>query len=72
MLSWDTEAAQQYGTLLAALEREGHPMGALDLMIGAHAMARKLILVTNGRAFQHIKPLKIEDWTEKKASPRAG
>ena len=61
---WDSEAAHQYGRLRADLEREGRPMGNLDLMIGAHALALGIILVTSDRAFTRIKKLKVEDWTQ--------
>jgi len=64
ILPWDSDAAQQYGQLRATLEREGQPMGNLDAMIGAHALALDAILVTNDRAFARIKKLKIEDWTK--------
>ena len=37
ILPWDSEAAQHYGQIRAALEREGQPMGNLDMMIAAHA-----------------------------------
>ncbi len=64
ILPWDSDAAQQYGQLRAALEREGRQMGNLDAMIGAHALALGAILVTNDRAFGRIKGLKVEDWTK--------
>jgi tRNA(fMet)-specific endonuclease VapC len=64
ILPWDSDAAQQYGQLRAMLEREGQPMGNLDAMIGAHALALDAILVTNDRAFGRIKKLKVEDWTK--------
>ena len=64
ILPWDSEAAQQYGRLRATLEREGRPMGNLDMMIGAQALASDFILVTNDQAFRRIKKLKIEDWTK--------
>src|SRR5271169_5332362 len=38
-LPWDSDAAQQYGQLRATLERAGQPMGNLDMMIAAHALA---------------------------------
>jgi tRNA(fMet)-specific endonuclease VapC len=63
ILPWDSDAAQQYGALRAVLEREGQPMGSLDIMIGAHALAAGLILVTNDRAFGRIAGLKAQDWT---------
>lgn len=64
ILPWDSEAAQQYGRLRATLEREGRPMGNLDMMIGAQALASGLVLVTNDQAFRRIRKLKIEDWTK--------
>jgi tRNA(fMet)-specific endonuclease VapC len=63
ILPWDSLAARQYGGLRAGLERNGEPMGSLDMMIGAHALATGLILVTNDRAFSRIRGLKTQDWT---------
>jgi len=64
VLPWDSDAAQQYGQLRAALEREGQPMGNLDAMIAAHALALDAVLVTNDHAFARIKNLKLADWTK--------
>jgi tRNA(fMet)-specific endonuclease VapC len=64
ILPWDSEAAQRYGQIRAALEREGQPMGNLDTMIGAHALALGAVLVTNDQAFARIRELTIEDWTK--------
>jgi tRNA(fMet)-specific endonuclease VapC len=64
ILPWDPEAAQRYGSLRASLEREGRPMGNLDMMIAAQALASDLVLVTHDQAFRRIKKLKIEDWTK--------
>ncbi len=61
---WDSDAAQQYGRLRANLEREGQPMGSLDLMIGAHALALGAALITKDQAFRRIKKLRVEDWTK--------
>jgi tRNA(fMet)-specific endonuclease VapC len=63
ILPWDSDAAKQYGQVRALLERQGQPMGNLDIMIGAHALALGAILVTNDQAFSRIKKLRIEDWT---------
>ena len=63
ILPWDSAAAAQYGLLRASLERKGTPMGNLDMMIGAHALALKAVLVTNDRAFKRIQNLKLADWT---------
>ena len=64
ILPWDSSAAQAYGELRAYLQREGQPMGNLDVMIAAHALALEVILVTNDKAFSRIKRLKVEDWTK--------
>jgi tRNA(fMet)-specific endonuclease VapC len=64
ILPWDSEAARHYGQIRAALERKGQPMGNLDTMIGAHALALGAVLVTNDRAFTRIRELKVEDWTK--------
>jgi|SRR5580658_9438085 tRNA(fMet)-specific endonuclease VapC len=64
ILPWDSEAARQYGHLRAMLEREGQPMGNLDVMIAAHSLAVGAVLVTSDQAFARIKKLKIEDWTK--------
>jgi tRNA(fMet)-specific endonuclease VapC len=64
VLPWGSEAARQYGLLRATLEREGKPIGNLDVMIAAHASALDAILVTNDQAFTRIRKLKVEDWTK--------
>lgn len=64
ILPWDSDAAQQYGQLRAGLERDGQPIGNLDTMIAAHALAADAILVTHDHAFSRIKKLKVEDWTK--------
>jgi tRNA(fMet)-specific endonuclease VapC len=63
ILPWDSKAAQEYALLRSALERTGQPIGNLDLMIAAHALATEAILVTNDRSFARIKKLKTENWT---------
>jgi tRNA(fMet)-specific endonuclease VapC len=63
VLPWDSETARRYGPVRAALEREGEPMGNLDMMIAAHALAAQTVLVTSDRIFRRVKGLKIEDWS---------
>jgi len=62
VLPWDSEAAQHYARLRAALEREGEPMGNLDMMIAAQALAAGAVLVTSDRVFRRVKGLKTADW----------
>jgi|SRR5690242_2383968 len=60
---FDQPAADAYGTIRALLEKQGTPIGANDLLIGATALAHQLILVThNTREFGRIPGLSIEDW----------
>lgn len=63
-LPWDSAAARQYADVRAALEIAGTPMGNLDMMIGAHALAAEAVLVTSDHSFHRLKQLKIEDWTK--------
>jgi tRNA(fMet)-specific endonuclease VapC len=63
ILPWDSRAAQEYGDLRATLEQKGRPMGNLDTMIAAHALALRAVLVTSDRAFSRIEKLKVEDWS---------
>lgn len=64
VLPWDSQTAAAYADLRAALERAGTPVGNLDLMIAAHALAADAVLVTNDAALRRIKRLKTEDWTK--------
>ena len=63
ILAWDSSAAQQYAILRSALEDAGVPMGNMDMMIAAQALAAAVVLVTHDRVFQRVKQLKLEDWT---------
>jgi len=63
VLPWTSDAARNYADIRAELEKAGEPIGNLDLMIAAHALATKAILVTHDRSFRRIKRLEIEDWT---------
>jgi len=63
VLSWGHEAAEQYGIIRADLEARGTPIGAMDMMIAAHAKSFKAVLVTNNKKhFSKVKTLKIESW----------
>jgi tRNA(fMet)-specific endonuclease VapC len=64
VLPWDSDAAQQYSKIRAMLEGIGEPMGNLDLMIAAQALASDLVLVSSDAVFRRVKGLKIEDWSK--------
>lgn len=63
ILAWDSPAARHYATLRSTLEDSGTPMGNLDMMIAAQALATDTILVSHDRVFHRVKHLKVEDWT---------
>jgi len=65
ILPFSQKAAIQYGEIRAKLESQGKIIGAYDLMIGAHAKAENLILVTNNeKEFNRISQLSIENWAK--------
>jgi tRNA(fMet)-specific endonuclease VapC len=64
IVPWDSAAAKSYAAIRAVLERAGDPMGNLDMMIAAQALAAQAVLVTHDRVFHRVKQLKIEDWTK--------
>lgn len=62
-LEWASEAADRYGEVKHTLKTQGTPIGEMDTLIAAHALAENLILVThNTRHFERIPGLKLEDW----------
>lgn len=53
----------RYGEVRAALEAAGTPIGPLDTLIAAHALALGLTLVThNTGEFQRVPGLQIQNW----------
>jgi tRNA(fMet)-specific endonuclease VapC len=63
VVSWDGSAADHYGDIRAALEQAGTPIGAMDLLIAAHARSRGVTLVSSdGHRFGHIPGLLVVDW----------
>jgi tRNA(fMet)-specific endonuclease VapC len=63
VLPFDEGAARVYGKVRSRLERLGTPIGALDTLIGAHALSARATLVTNNvREFERIPGLRVENW----------
>jgi|SRR5579872_2284919 tRNA(fMet)-specific endonuclease VapC len=60
--SWDSAAARHYAQLRSTLESHGEPMGNMDMMIAAQALALEATLVTSDRVFRRIRELTVEDW----------
>jgi tRNA(fMet)-specific endonuclease VapC len=64
IVPFDGDTADHYGGTRTYLEKNGTPIGSLDMMIAAHALSLNLILVTNNtKKFSRVPHLKIEDWT---------
>ena len=63
IVQFDENAASFYGNLRATLERSGQIIGAMDLLIAAHALSLNLTLVTNNtKEFNRVQNLTLENW----------
>ncbi len=63
IIEFTSSDAATYANIRAKLERAGTPIGALDTLIAAQAVARKLTLVSNNeREFGRVAGLGIENW----------
>jgi tRNA(fMet)-specific endonuclease VapC len=60
---WPLEATHFFAQLRTTLERLGKPVGAMDMLIAAHAMAEDSAIITNNaREFQGVPGLAVEEW----------
>jgi tRNA(fMet)-specific endonuclease VapC len=60
---FDSFASERYGRVRVQLESTGQPIGPLDTLIAAHALALGVDLVThNTREFQRVDGLVLADW----------
>ena len=60
---FDAKATEYYGNLRSHLESLGTPIGALDMLIAAHALSLPATIVTNNvREFELVQDLQIENW----------
>ncbi len=59
ILPWDREEAYHYGLVRAKLQNAGTPLGSIDMMIAAHAVAIGAVLVTNDKAFGRVDDLHV-------------
>jgi tRNA(fMet)-specific endonuclease VapC len=61
--SFDENAAREFGIIKKYLKDRNDIIGPYDILIGAHAKALNMILVTNNiKEFERIPDLKIENW----------
>ena len=65
ILDFDVDAADCYGKIRAGLEKNGTPIGPLDMMIAGHAQSLGYTVVTNNvKEFSRVSALRIENWAE--------
>jgi tRNA(fMet)-specific endonuclease VapC len=63
VIPWDEIAADHYGAIRASLEKAGTVIGAMEMLIAAHAKSCDATLVTNNlREFDRIKGLVVANW----------
>jgi len=64
-LPFNNEDSRAAGSIRAALEAAGRPIGAYDYLIAGQALARQLTLVTaNVSEFSRVKGLSWQDWAK--------
>ncbi|WP_199244188.1 type II toxin-antitoxin system tRNA(fMet)-specific endonuclease VapC [Caedibacter taeniospiralis] len=65
ILSFDKNAANEYGIIRSSLEYQGQLIGANDLLIAAHAKSMDVPLITNNlKEFSRVEGLTVIDWTK--------
>jgi len=70
VLAFPPKAAAHFGQLRADVECRGQPVGPFDMLIGAHARAEGLIVVTNNaREFRRLPGVRVENWMDDGCSP---
>jgi tRNA(fMet)-specific endonuclease VapC len=63
IMPWEEPADEHYARLRAELERAGRPIGGNGMLIAAHALALRLVLVRdNEREYGRVEGLAIENW----------
>jgi tRNA(fMet)-specific endonuclease VapC len=61
--AFDPDTANRFGQIAAALADSGTPIGQMDTLIAAHALALDVTLVTgNARHFAKVRGLRTESW----------
>jgi tRNA(fMet)-specific endonuclease VapC len=63
IISFDANSCQVYALIGVSLEKNGVPIGPMDLLIASISLSNNFILVTNNiNEFKRIKALKLENW----------
>jgi tRNA(fMet)-specific endonuclease VapC len=65
IIPFNHNAALHYGAIRLSLEKQGTPIGAMDILIASQAMSMNTTLITNNeKEFIRIKGLKVENWVK--------
>lgn len=65
IVEFEQSAATIYGSIRSDLENRGLVIGAMDMLIAAHALSLGVTLVSNNlREFSRIANLSLENWAE--------
>jgi tRNA(fMet)-specific endonuclease VapC len=65
VIPFDQDAAVAYAKIRVESEKNGTPIGNMDMLIAASAISQDAILVTNNvKHFSKINNLKIQNWTD--------
>ena len=63
-IPWGEDTAERYAEIRVALESAGTPIGHMDMLIAASALAEGCVLVSHNTAhFSRVPGLVIEDWS---------
>lgn len=63
ILPFDDADAKAAGTIRAALQKQGQPVGAYDVLIAGCGLTRGLVVVTSNLGeFQRVGGLMVENW----------
>lgn len=65
VMNFDDNCAYEYGIIRQKLKVKGSPIGPMDMLIAATAIAHHLTMVTNNtKEFIKVEGLKVQDWTK--------
>ena len=65
VVPFDNHTAYEYGKICAFLQRQGTPIGTMDMLIAAHARLHGFVLITNNvREFSRVPGLMVENWCD--------
>lgn len=60
---WNAPCDRVYAEIRDQLERKGRPIGAMDMLIAAHALSIDAAIVTgNVKHFSQVPGLSVENW----------